>query len=32
VLKAHFIETEKWWQDWTSKIRYRARLTTGAHR
>ena len=23
VLKAHFIETEKWWQDWASKIRYR---------
>jgi GH15 family glucan-1,4-alpha-glucosidase len=23
VLKAHFIETEKWWKDWTAKIRYR---------
>lgn len=23
VLKAHYIETKKWWQDWTSKIRYR---------
>lgn len=23
VLKAHFIETEKWWKNWTAKIRYR---------
>jgi GH15 family glucan-1,4-alpha-glucosidase len=23
VLKAHYLETKKWWQDWTSKIRYR---------
>lgn len=25
MLRAHFIETEKWWQEWTSKIRYRDR-------
>ena len=23
VLKAHFIETEKWWKEWTAKIRFR---------
>ena len=23
ALKAHYIETKKWWEDWTSKIRYR---------
>ncbi|HEY0342632.1 MAG TPA: glycoside hydrolase family 15 protein, partial [Steroidobacteraceae bacterium] len=23
VLKAHFVETEKWWKNWTAKIRYR---------
>ena len=23
VLKAHYIETQQWWQQWTSKIRYR---------
>ena len=23
VLKTHFVETERWWQEWTSKIRFR---------
>ena len=23
VLKAHYLETERWWRSWTAKIRYR---------
>ena len=23
VLKAHYLETERWWKNWTAKIRYR---------